>query len=736
MRLKTSLAVFVTVLLIIGALDLRFTVRPVISGPATITVPDDYPTIQEAINNATDGSTIFVRAGTYPEHLIIDKPLSLIGEDRNSTIIDAKGTFGEIVCVTSDYTYIEGFTFQGVGHASYYGTRGVLNFSSSNNIITNNIITNNGMSGIVLDSSHNNSIVHNDIISNHYGIILHANSTDNIITGNTIIGDDRTCILLAGASNNMIVANNISYSSEGIMLINYEWYDLRCSASNNSLIDNYLAGNFHGIIILSSPNNTMKNNTLMNNEWSPFQVNAFNYDSARASLSNFIQNIDESNTIDGRPIIYAVNRQNERINVDASYVALVNCTNMTVENLQLNSGGSIVLAGTTNSTLENLNVTGVEDCGIFLFRSNNNLIYGCEVHENSLGIGLESSWSNTIEYSDVVNNQMGGVNLYGVLGGANQNRIVDNNLSNNRRYGLRMIFASDNYVAHNTVRENRGAGISLSGLFVRGTHNLVCYNDIVNNTCGVEFIDYFGDRIYGNNFLNNEQQAYIYSPSPGYTSRADAWDDGYPSGGNYWSDYTGVDSNEDGIGDTPYVVDPTNIDRYPLMNPYGSAPSPVLISPANTSIYSFQSVTFTSTTSGGKPPYSYQWYLNDLPVSGANSNSWTLASPPIGNNSVYLSVTDSLGNSAKSNQASVTVVRFSVDLNNDGRADMRDLSIVASAFGSSPGQPRWNKTADVNQDGKVDLKDIALVAKHFGEHYSWRIPVYEARARGHFPSYT
>jgi parallel beta-helix repeat protein len=710
MRLKTSLAVFVTVLLIIGALDLRFTVRPVISGPATITVPDDYPTIQEAINNATDGSTIFVRAGTYPEHLIIDKPLSLIGEDRNSTIIDAKGTFGEIVCVTSDYTYIEGFTFQGVGHASYYGTRGVLNFSSSNNIITNNIITNNGMSGIVLDSSHNTSILHNDLISNHYGIILHANCTDNIIAGNTIIGDDRDCILLKGASNNMIVENNISDSSEGIVLINYEWYDLRCSASNNSLIDNYLARNLGGIAIYSSPNNTLKNNTIINHEysWSPLQLNGFNYDSARASLSNFIQNIDESNTIDGRPIIYAVNRQNERINVDTSYVALVNCTNMTVENLQLNSGAGIVIAGTTNSTLENVNVTGAGDCGILLFRSDNNLIHGCELKQNSIGIGLEGSSSNTIECSDVVSNRQEGVNL----AGGRQNRIVDNNLSNNGYYGLLMGFASDNYVAHNIVRENRRAGIVLSGNDVTVTHNIICYNDIVNNTCGVELLDYLGDRIYGNNFLNNGDQAYVYM------SRADAWDDGCPSGGNYWSDYTGVDSNEDGIGDTPYVVDPNNIDRYPLMNPYGSAPSPVSISPAYASIYSFQSVTFTSITSGGRPPYSYQWYLNDILVSGANSSSWTLASPPIGNNSVYLNVTDSMGNSAKSNQASVTVVRFSVDLNNDGRADMRDLSIVASAFGSSPGQPRWNETADVNQDRKVDLKDIALVAKHFGEHYS------------------
>jgi hypothetical protein len=57
------------------------------------------------------------------------------------------------------------------------------------------------------------------------------------------------------------------------------------------------------------------------------------------------------------------------------------------------------------------------------------------------------------------------------------------------------------------------------------------------------------------------------------------------------------------------------------------------------------------------------------------------------------------------------------DLNGDGKVDIKDLVIVATAFGSFPGHPRWNSEADVNQDNYVDMQDLTLVASHFGETF-------------------
>jgi hypothetical protein len=168
-----------------------------------------------------------------------------------------------------------------------------------------------------------------------------------------------------------------------------------------------------------------------------------------------------------------------------------------------------------------------------------------------------------------------------------------------------------------------------------------------------------GNTFYHNNFINNTQQVYNYA-----SSELNVWDDGYPSGGNYWSDYTGVDqkngpyqnlTGSDGIGDTPYVINANNTDHYPLMNPYSSLALSVGISPSSATLDVGQSELLTSSVTGGKPAYSYQWYLNGTPVSGATYSTFSF-SQPAGSYTVYLNVTDSVGVTVKSKDANVTVV--------------------------------------------------------------------------------
>jgi hypothetical protein len=122
----------------------------------------------------------------------------------------------------------------------------------------------------------------------------------------------------------------------------------------------------------------------------------------------------------------------------------------------------------------------------------------------------------------------------------------------------------------NNITANNRDGI---GLYWSSNYNSVSRNNIVaNNRHSIGLYDSLNNTFCHNNFIDNFLQVYIYTS--GY---ANVWDDGYPSGGNYWSDYAGVDlcsspnqtvTGSDSVGDAPYVIVENNVDNYPLMAPY------------------------------------------------------------------------------------------------------------------------------------------------------------------------
>jgi parallel beta-helix repeat protein len=139
----------------------------------------------------------------------------------------------------------------------------------------------------------------------------------------------------------------------------------------------------------------------------------------------------------------------------------------------------------------------------------------------------------------------------------------------NEGEGVLLAFTNDSKIANNDAT-NDYEGIYLYS----SSNNTVSGNDMTANSyCGI-FVYYNSSNnvIYHNNFVANVAQVYIDSTSVG-----NVWDNGYPSGGNYWSDYNGTDlysgsyqnvTGSDGIGDTPYVIDANNTDYYPLMGPF------------------------------------------------------------------------------------------------------------------------------------------------------------------------
>ena len=141
------------------------------------------------------------------------------------------------------------------------------------------------------------------------------------------------------------------------------------------------------------------------------------------------------------------------------------------------------------------------------------------------------------------------------------NNISGNNITNCFRSGILFESSSDNSISENNMTANNGYGIFSDN---HSGNSSISGNNISNNWYGIGLYYSSGNHIYHNNFINNTNQVLIDSSGNANNS----WDDGYPSGGNYWSNYKGIDSNHDGIGDTAYIIDENNTDHYPLMAQY------------------------------------------------------------------------------------------------------------------------------------------------------------------------
>src|SRR5450759_2532404 len=157
------------------------------AGATTIIVPDDYASIQGAIDNAITGDTVEVHSGTYYETVNINKRLILRG--IGMPVVNAGNVYqsGSAITLSADGTTLEGFTATG-GGSSEAGIK----VSSSKNTLSGNNASSNNYYGILLQSSSNNTLIGNTANSNYYvGIHLQTHSNNNTLSGNIANSNNR-----------------------------------------------------------------------------------------------------------------------------------------------------------------------------------------------------------------------------------------------------------------------------------------------------------------------------------------------------------------------------------------------------------------------------------------------------------------------------------------------------------------------------------------------------------------
>jgi parallel beta-helix repeat protein len=469
------------------------------------TAPDDYPTIQEAINDAAVGDVIVVRPGTYYEHIVVNKAISLVGEDVSTTIIDGNNT-GHVIDVISGNANITGFTVRNGGNIAWPDLNaGICLNATTGCVISKNRFIDNGFCGISLLNSQNNNLSANYVAGTGWGGIHLLNSSRNTVSGNTL-------------ENNSLVGVN------GHALSHY-----------NNITENVISNSTYGMFYHASRYNRICGNNISEvsvkgiwfQETVSHNIVAYN-NLVNCTVAISLEGPNTNNTLSENFItgaefgIKILNSQNNHI-----------ANNVIMDNF---AGNDTWRAGIR-----------LEDGGYS--RIDSNIISG-----NYYGVLLYSNSPNVSMYrNNITYNEFG---LRVASGGSHYLNATQNVVANNVGHGIGLtgFGSSSNFatISRNTITNNSD-GIALGQY---SNCNSILQNNISRNKCGFFIESSSQNTICSNNIVENDVPVNITLAS------TNSWDNGCE--GNYWSNYNGSDLDDDGIGDTSLPWE--GVDNCPLMN--------------------------------------------------------------------------------------------------------------------------------------------------------------------------
>ena len=516
------------------------------------------------------------------------------------------------------------------GNISAEDISGIYLFEQSGNTIKNCVIQN-FYYGINLYSASGNTLLNNTLNSGTYGIYMYT-SADNNLTGNTLNMNLygiylESISIVKPSSNNLLRNNSMNNNTYNFNMDGYDISDYYQDIDTSNMVDGKpvyyltdttnaeipgdagfvgliscdnitvkdlnLSKNFYGILLMNTTNSKIINNTVHSNEMGIYlenspenklvnntmKGNTFNFNVLGSDVLHYQQDIDTSNTVEGKPIYYRTYNYSAEIPPDAGFVGLVSCKNITVENLNLskNSQG-ILIVNTTNSSIFN-NTVHSNIFGIFIYSSEdnemrnntmfNNLynfnvvgsevsyyhhdvdttntvdgnpIYylignsSAEIPSNAGFVALISCDNITVENLNIHNNFQGVLlvdtvntrilnnslysNVNGVYLDSSSNNIIDNNtLVSNSDDGIYLRYSSGNNLTNNTIlNSSYGDGIYLAF----STQNILSGNTIRGNLISGVYVDRSdgGNRIYNNTISESTYGVHVDNSGGGMTDNA------------------------------------------------------------------------------------------------------------------------------------------------------------------------------------------------------------------------
>jgi len=486
-----------------------------------------FNNIQDGVNAVIENGTVFVYNGAYYENVEIEKTINLIGEGKNHTIINGGAGGCDTIHVTADQTTISGFSI----YKNNIFRSGIC-LLSSNNVIIDNTIENIGY-GILMEG--------------YLGEILNNTIKDNnfLLAGICIFGQELSKWNSHTIENNSANGKTMYYykNEDSVIVPSDAGQVILANCSNFLLQDITISELYRSIQIAFCSNITVTRNIITNNTHNMSYggtIGIYLYDSTDIIISdNFIADIYFGIFIEESSDNQILNNTFER-NHKGIYSYMSHHNTISDNNFLDTINDAIVLSSSNDNIISRNYMTNNQKGISFIYNSQNNVIIENTIKYNNDGIHLSVCVNNIIQ---------------------------GNTISDNGNGVYLRSFSDGNTIFGNTIKDN------INGLIFNGSSlNTIKENHIINNQeYGIKLLieDVYWEQhwslnnlIYHNNLINNTQHA--------YDECYNMWDNDYPSGGNYWDDYTGDDENEDGIGDVPYNISGgSNQDCYPLMNPFG-----------------------------------------------------------------------------------------------------------------------------------------------------------------------
>ena len=318
-------------------------------------------------------------------------------------------------------------------------------------------------SGINIENSKNGSVHHNRITIRNWGITIYGSTNIEVYENNLTL--NKYGLYLSGGNRSVVHDNDIHNNTQ---------YGIMFSGTNNQTIEsNDVHNNLNGIYISSSPDINLCNNTLWANNYSftPYESPYADYPS--------------NNSIDGKPLRWVKDKTDWVFDLTAGYIALVNCSKVTVENLTMSKqSAGILLLNSDTTTIKNMtlerNGAGVKVVGT----STSNTIEQCTINYNNVGVQLTGSTNNNLVYDNSFVCNTKGIQITGssyqnrleantfALNGegieinhdnpvSGCNELIDNTINTSSDHGIYFYYAKDNFLLNNSIHNCSRYGIWL-----------------------------------------------------------------------------------------------------------------------------------------------------------------------------------------------------------------------------------------------------------------------------------